>query len=264
MGGSEGDEVSLHHTPPFRGGRGRGMGGSRRPTLVHLGTQETMDEVDRSASLIAIQEAHRIMLMLYCRQSWEDSERAIGFGLPLKVTTEPPLLTPELNKEAATGFETTPLANNTARQLDMELLDRKSLTAEDRDPKSPSQEPKKAEPMIPHRQTPGRDWKTGGAKGKQNTRNPATDTRPGATRQVDNGRGKPRQAADPRPTNLPLDTDANKDAFPPTKQQTHSQPSDRPPPRAEDTLTGSTQGNKTEKPISPLKSSLSPQTGTDL
>ena len=92
MGGSEGDEVSLHHTPPFRGGRGRGMAGSRRPTLVHLGTQETMDEVDRSASLIAIQEAHRIMLMHHCRQSWEESERAIGFGLPLKGVTEMPNL----------------------------------------------------------------------------------------------------------------------------------------------------------------------------
>ena len=36
MGGSGGDEVSFHHTPPSRGGRGRGMGNSRRPTLVHL------------------------------------------------------------------------------------------------------------------------------------------------------------------------------------------------------------------------------------
>ena len=44
MGGSGGDEVSFHHTPPSRGGRGRGMGNSRRPTLVHLGTQETMDQ----------------------------------------------------------------------------------------------------------------------------------------------------------------------------------------------------------------------------
>jgi len=240
------------------------MGGSRRPTLVHLGTQETMDEDDQSASLIAIQEAHRIMLMHHCRQSWEDSERVIGFGHPLKAATETPLLKTELNKEAVTGFGTTPLANNTARQLDMEPLDRKSLTVEDRDPKSLSQEPKKAEPLIPHNQTPGRDWKTGGAKGKQNTRNLATDTRPGATRQVGNGRGKPRQAADPRPTNLPLDTDANKEAFPPTQQQTHSQPSDSPPQRVEDTLTGSTQGSKTEKPKNPQKSSLSPQTGTGL
>ena len=253
MGGSEGDEVSLHHTPPFRGGRGRGMTGSRRPTLVHLGTQETMDEVDRSASLIAIQEAHRIMLMHHCRQSWEDSERAIGFGLPLKVTTEPPHLIPELNKEAATGSVTTPLANNIARQLDMKPLDRKPLMAEDRDLNSPSQEPKKAEPLIPHRQTPGRDGKTGGAKGKQNTRNLATETRPEATRQVDNGRGKPRKAADSLPTNLPVDTEANKDAYPPTKQRTHSQLSDRPLSRAEDTSTGSTQGSKTEKPISPKK-----------
>ena len=138
-----------------------------------------MDEDDRSASLIAIQEAHRIMLMHHCRQSWEDSERAIGFGLPLKVTAEPPLLTPELNTKAATGLGTTPLANNSTRQLDMEPLDRKSWKAEDRDPKSLSQEPKKAEPLIPHRQTPGRDRKTGGAKGKQNTRTIALTHDPG-------------------------------------------------------------------------------------
>ena len=250
MGGSEGDEASLRNTPPLRGGRGRGMTGSRRPTLVHLGTQETMDEVDRSASLIAIQEAHRIMLMHHCRQSWEESEQTIGFGLPLIVTTEPPHLMPELNKEAATGSVTTPLASVT-RQLDMEPLD----------PNSPSQEPKKAEPLIPHRQTPGRDWKTGGAKGKQNTRNLATETRPEATRQVDNGRGKPRKAADSPPTNLLVDTEANKDAYPPTKQRTHSQLSDRPQTRAEDTSTGSTQGSKTEIPRSPQKSSLRPQTG---
>jgi hypothetical protein len=125
-----------------------------------------MDEDDRSASLIAIQEAHRIMLMHHCRQSWEDSERVIGFGHPLKVATETPLLETELIKEAVTDLGTPPLASNTARQLDMESLDRKSLTAEDKVPKSPSQESKKVEPPTPYNQTLGRDWKTGGAKGK--------------------------------------------------------------------------------------------------
>ena len=105
-----------------------------------------MDEDDRSASLIAIQGAHRIMLMHHCRQSWEDSERGIGFGLPLKVATETPLLTTELNKEAGIGLGTPFLASNTARQLDKEPLDRKSLTAEDRDPKPLSQEAKKQNP----------------------------------------------------------------------------------------------------------------------
>jgi hypothetical protein len=261
MGGSDGDEVSLHHTPPSRGGRGRGMGNSRRPTLVHSGIQETMDEDDWSASFIAIQEAHRIMIMHHCRQSWEDSERAIGFGLPLKVATETPNLKTELNKEAGIGPGTPFLTTNTARQLDMEPLDRKSLTAEDRDPKPLSKEAKKVEPLISHNQTPDRDRKTGGTKGKQNTRTIATDTRPGATRQVGNGRGEPTKATDPLSTDFLLDTNAHKDA---TQQQTHSQTSDSPSPHAEDTLTGSTPRSRTEKPISPNKSSASPQTMTGL
>jgi len=43
MGGSHGSEVTIHHTPPLRGGRGRGHGSRaaehKRPTLVHSGTQ---------------------------------------------------------------------------------------------------------------------------------------------------------------------------------------------------------------------------------
>ena len=102
-----------------------------------------MDEDDRSASLIAIQEAHRIMLMHHCRQRWEDSERAIGFGLPLKVATVTPLLKTELNKVAEIGPGTPFLATNTARQLDMEPLDRKSLTAETGTPNHSVRRPKK-------------------------------------------------------------------------------------------------------------------------
>ena len=149
------------------------MGNSKRPTLAHSGMQETMDEDDRSASLIAIQEAQRIMIMQYCRQSWEDSERTI-------------------------------------------------------------------------------DRKTGGAKGKQNTGTIATDTRPVATQQVANGRRKPAKAMDSQSTDFPLDTEAHKDATLPTQQQTHFQSPESPTQRAEDILTGSTQGKK-----SPNKSSSS-------
>jgi len=74
MGGSDGGEDLIHHMPPSRGGRGRGSGNHKRSTLVHSGMQETLDEDDRSASLKAIQEAHRIMMMQHCRQSWEDTE----------------------------------------------------------------------------------------------------------------------------------------------------------------------------------------------
>jgi len=46
MGGSDGDVVPFHHTPPSRGGRGRGTGNHKRQTVVHSGTQETIDEGD--------------------------------------------------------------------------------------------------------------------------------------------------------------------------------------------------------------------------
>ena len=249
-GGSDEDD----HTPPSRGGRGRGMGGSRRPTLVHLGTQDTMDEDDRSASLTAIQEAHSIMLMQHCLQSWEDSERVIGFGHPLQVATESPPLETELSKKAVMCLGTTPQASTIARRVDLESLDHKLLTAEAKIPKPPSQDSKN--------QTPGRDGITGVAKGKQNTRTLVSDTRPGPTRQIGNGRGKPRQVTYSLTTNPSLDTVANKDAFPPTQQQTQFQSSDSPPQIAEDTFLGSTQG-ETEKPKSPL-SSLDPQTGAGL
>jgi len=221
--------------------------------------QETMDEDDRSASLIAIQEAHRIMIMHHCRQSWEDSERTIWFGLPLKVTTETPNLNTESNKDAGIGSGTLPLTFKTARQLDMEPLDRKSQAAEDRDPELHSKEAKKVEPLNSDNQSPGRDRKTGGAKGKQNIGTIATDTRPVATQQVATGRRKPAKAMDPHSTDFPLDTEAHKDATLPTQQQTHSQSPESPTQRTEDILTGSTQGNK-----SPNKSSSSPQAVADL
>jgi len=82
MGGSQANEDSINHTPPQRGGRGRGRGyrvtEHKRPTLVQTGAQETMDDNERSASLKAI---HNMMIQ-HCRQSWEESESTIGYGPP--------------------------------------------------------------------------------------------------------------------------------------------------------------------------------------
>jgi len=72
------------------------------------------------------------------------------------------------------------------------------------------------------------------------------------------------KATDPHSTNSLLDTEAHKDTTRPTQQRTHPQSFDGPIQGADDTLTGSTQGRKTEKPTSPNKSSPSSQVVTDL
>ena len=70
--------------PPGRGGRGRGRGNysneTRRPTLIHTAEQEPIDASIFIASLKAIQESHRSMMIQQCLRSWEDSEFPIGHG----------------------------------------------------------------------------------------------------------------------------------------------------------------------------------------
>jgi len=230
MGGSDGDVVPFHHTPPSRGGRGRGTGNHKRPTVVHSGIQETIDEDDRSASLTEIQEAHRIMMMNHCRQSWEDSERTIGFGLPLKAITETPNRNTGLNKQTGIGPGTPFVAPAAVRQLDMETLDRKPQTVEERDPEPHRREAKKVEPHNSCNQTPARDRKAGGTKDKQNTCTITTDTRHGASKQVGHNRGKPTKSTDPQSTSSLLDIEAHKDTTRPTqpRHRTHPQFPDGP------------------------------------
>ena len=127
MGGSHGNEVAMHHTPPQRGGRGRGQGSRaaehKRPTLVHTGTQETLDDNERSASLKAIQEAHRIMMIQHCLQSWEESERIIGYGPPPTAATQTTRRSagPTQPNEIAPGTPYTPSTpTTTVRKLNME------------------------------------------------------------------------------------------------------------------------------------------------
>ena len=59
------------------------------------------------------------------------------------MATETPNLNTELNKQAGIGPGTPFLAPKTARQLDMEPLDRKPQAVEDRDPEPHSKEAKK-------------------------------------------------------------------------------------------------------------------------
>jgi len=54
----------------------------RRPTIVHTAVQEPIDANRLNVSLKATQETHRNMMILHCRQSWEESEMTIGHGPP--------------------------------------------------------------------------------------------------------------------------------------------------------------------------------------
>jgi len=204
------------------------------------------------------------MMMHHCRQILEDSERIISFGLPLNAATETPNQNTGLNKLTGIGPGTPFVAPTTARQLDMEPLDCPPQVIEERDPEPHSREAKKVEPHNSCNQTLARDRKTGGAKGKQNTCTIATNTRPGATKQVVNSRGKPTKSTDPHSTNSLLDTEVHKDTTRPTQQRTHPQFPDGPSQWTNDPLTGSAQGSKAEKPTSPKKSSPSSQVVTDL
>jgi len=141
MGGSHASEDSSDHTtPPQRGGRGRGRGNRltehKRPTIVHTAVQEPMDDNELSTSLKAIQETHRNMMILHCRQSWEESEMTIGHDPP--PTTAPPLT--HQGEGPAEQREITPLGptthttrTTTARQLKMESSQHDNIPAKERD-----------------------------------------------------------------------------------------------------------------------------------
>jgi len=86
MGGSYVSEDSSNHTtPPERGGQGRGRGNRliehKRPTVVHTAVQGPMDDNGFCACLKATQETHRNMMIIHCRQCWEESEM-IGYAPP--------------------------------------------------------------------------------------------------------------------------------------------------------------------------------------
>ena len=90
-----------------------------------------------SASLKATQETHRNMMILHCRQSWEESETTIGHG--------PPPTTADRTKPYGEGPAEqqgiTPLEpkqhttrTTTARQLKMDSSQNEKITAKGRDP----------------------------------------------------------------------------------------------------------------------------------
>jgi len=142
IGRSHGNEDrSNHTTPPGRGGRGRGRGNlpieHRRPTLVHTAAQEPIDANRLNASLKATQETHCNMMILHCRQSWEESEMTIGHG-PTPTTAD---RTMQHGEGPAEQQKITPLEPKqhttrtaTARQLKMDSTQDEKITTKGRGP----------------------------------------------------------------------------------------------------------------------------------
>jgi len=214
MGGSHGNEVAIHHTPPHRGGRGRGLGSRaaehKRPTLVHSGTQETLDDNERSASLKAIQEAHRIMMIQHCLQSWEDSERIIGYGPPLTAATQTTHRSagPTQQTETAPGPPSTPpKLTTTVRKLNMEHSQLDIHLAKERDPEQNRTEAKGGLRPHPRAQAPTQGWEQGKVNDRQKTR--TTDPQLGTPMQGAKSRGKSQKPRDSNSTGPPLQTEAH-------------------------------------------------------
>jgi len=96
----------------------------------------SMDDNELSASLKAIQETHRNMMIQHCRQSWEESEATIGYGPP---PTTAPTLThqgegPVKQREIAPlGLSTHTTRTTTARQLKMESPQQDNIPVKERD-----------------------------------------------------------------------------------------------------------------------------------
>jgi len=95
-----------------------------------------MDDNELSASLKAIQETHRNLMIQHCRQSWEQSETTIGYGPP--PTTPPPLTHqgegPAKQREIAPlGFSTHTTRTTTARQLKIKSPQQDNIPVKERD-----------------------------------------------------------------------------------------------------------------------------------
>ena len=190
MGGSHGNEDNINHTPPQRGGRGRGRGSRaiehKRPTVVHTGTQETMDDNELSASLKAIQETHRNMMIQHCRQSWEESDMTIGYGPP--PTAAPPLThrsagPTKQNETAPHALPTPPTSTTTARKLKMEGPQLDITPAKERDPVKSKADVEGGTDYNSHAQEPTQGRDTGKANDRQQIHANPIDPTAGTSKQ---------------------------------------------------------------------------------
>ena len=211
MGGSQGNEVTIHHTPPLRGGRGRGHGSHaaehKRPTLVHSEAQETLGDNERSASLKAIQETHRIMMIQHCKESWEESKRIIAYAPPPTAATQTTHHSAGPTQQAEKGPGaplTTSIPTSTARKLDMETLQLDSHSAKERDPELNRTEAKGGLDHNPRTRAPAQGREKGQANDRQTTRTTITDPQSGTTKQGASSRGKTTKSRDPDSTDSPL------------------------------------------------------------
>jgi len=105
--------------------------------MVHTGVQEPMDDNEFSASLKATQETHRNMMILHCRQSWEESGMTISYDPP--PTAAAP--TTQQGEGLAEQREIPPLGPTThityvtsARQLMMDSPQKSKIPVTGKDP----------------------------------------------------------------------------------------------------------------------------------
>jgi len=211
------------------------------------------------------------MMMQHCRQSWEETESIIGFGLPPNAAIETPHRNTGLNQQTGTGpgaSFTLPTNTLAARKLNMEPLKHESYSAEDWDPEPHGTEAKRGEHHNLRNQTPAQDRKKGGANVKQNILTTVTATQPGTTKQGVSSRGKSTKSADLPTTNLLLQTEVHKGTTRPTQSIPQPQLSEGPTRRPDDTLTHETTWppsvKEAKEPTTPTKGTPNSQTVTDL
>jgi len=215
MGGSHVNEDDINHTPPQRGGRGRGRENRatehKRPTVVHTGTQETMDDNELSASLKAIQETHRNMMIQHCRQSWEESDTTIGYGPP---PTAAPQLTrrsvgpTKQNETAPRALPTPSTRTTTARKLKMESPQLDITQAKEWDPIKSKVVVEGGTDYNPHAQVPTQGREEGKANERQQIHANPMDPTAGTPTQGAKKGGKYKKSRDSETTGPPPQAEA--------------------------------------------------------
>jgi len=126
-----------------------------------------MDDSSLSASLKATQETHRNVMILHCRQNWEESVIIIGY-VPPSTTATP---TRQYDDGPAEQWEITPFRLTTltthiatARQLKMDSLLNDKTPAKGRDPATGKGGRGTANNPQKHSQEPVQDRGTGRAE----------------------------------------------------------------------------------------------------
>jgi len=161
-----------------------------------------MDENELSASLKAIQETHRNMMIQHCRQSWEESETTIGYGPP---PTAAPQLThrsvgpTKQNETAPRALPTPSTRTTTAHKLKMESPQLDITPAKERDPVKSKAVVEGGTDYNAHAQVPTQGREKGKANERQQIHANPMDPTAGTPTQGAKKGGKYKKSRDSRP-----------------------------------------------------------------